>query len=91
MYGMPQPNSYGQYGFPGFPSFPGQAAGAAGATPTAQGMPQPNTAAAGIGLPAGAQPTGADPSAAAAGQAQWGADPNYYSNYWGGGFVSDVI
>jgi nucleolysin TIA-1/TIAR len=88
MYGIPQPNTYGQYGFPGFAGFPGQAAGAPGATPAAQGMPQANAAASGLGLPAGTQPAGSDPNAAAAAgqaaQAQWGADPSYYSNYWGG-------
>lgn len=83
MYGMPQPNSYGQYGFPGFPGFPGQAAGAAGAATTAPGMPQAN-AAAGLGLPAGTQPPGDAAAAGQPAQAQWGADPNYYSNYWGG-------
>ncbi|THU94864.1 polyadenylate-binding protein [Dendrothele bispora CBS 962.96] len=84
MYGMPQPNTYGQYGFGGYGGFPNQAGAAAGAT----GMPQPATGAAGLGITAGAQQPGADPSAAAgqATQAQWaGADPNsYYSNYWGG-------
>ncbi|TEB39162.1 hypothetical protein FA13DRAFT_450218 [Coprinellus micaceus] len=86
-YGMPQPNTYGQYGYPGFAGFPGQAAGAPGAAPGSQGMPQANTAAGGLGLPAGAQPAAVDPNAAAAGQAaqgQWGSDPNYYANYWGG-------
>ncbi|KAF5337219.1 hypothetical protein D9611_003373 [Ephemerocybe angulata] len=88
MYGVPQPNTYGQYGFPGFAGFPGQVAGAPGASPGAQGMPQANTAATGLGLPVGTQPAGSDPNAVAAAgqaaQAQWGADPNYYSNYWGG-------
>jgi nucleolysin TIA-1/TIAR len=85
MYGMPQPNSFGQYGFAGYGGFPTQ-----GGTPAASsGMPQPAGAGAvgtGLGIAAG-QP-GADAAAAAgqAGQAQWGgADPNsYYSNYWGG-------
>jgi nucleolysin TIA-1/TIAR len=86
MYGMPQPNAYGQYGFPGYPGFPGQAAGAQGPGAASPGMPQA-TPAAGLGL-AGAQP-GADPNAPVVGQpgqAQWGgADPSsYYSNYWGG-------
>jgi len=78
MYGMPQPNTYGQYGF-----------GAYGGTPTAgaPGMPSPTTATAAIGM-AVAQPGAADPAAAAsqAAQAQWGsADPSsYYSNYWSG-------
>lgn len=86
MYGMPQPNTFGQYGFGGYGGYPNQAgaAGAAGAT----GMPQPATGAAGLGITAGAQQPGADPNAAAgqATQAQWaGADPSsYYSNYWGG-------
>lgn len=87
MYGMPQPGSYGQYGFPGYAGFPGQAPGAPGAAAAPQGMPQVNAAGALAG-PAGTQPAGADPNAAAAAgqaaQAQWGADPNYYSNYWGG-------
>ncbi|KAJ2928791.1 hypothetical protein H1R20_g8346, partial [Candolleomyces eurysporus] len=83
MYGMPQANSYGQYGFPGFAGFPGQAAGAAGVAAAAPGMPQPN-AAGGLGIPAGAQPPGDAAPAGQPGQAQWGADPNYYSNYWGG-------
>lgn len=77
MYGMPQPNTYGQYGFGAY------GAGAPGAT----GMPQPAAAATGLGLANAGQP-GADPNAAAgqAGQAQWaGGDPSsYYSNYWGG-------
>ncbi|KIP11502.1 hypothetical protein PHLGIDRAFT_83628 [Phlebiopsis gigantea 11061_1 CR5-6] len=78
MYGMPQPNSYGQYGF-----------GAYGATPSAgaPGMPSPTGAAGAITM-GGAQAGAADPSAAAgqAAQGQWaGADPSsYYSNYWGG-------
>ncbi|EAU92921.2 polyadenylate-binding protein [Coprinopsis cinerea okayama7 len=93
MYGMPQPNTYGQYGFPGFPGFPGQAAGAPGAAgPASPGMPQANTAA-GLGLAAGAQPGAGDPNAAGQqGQAQWGgADPStYYSNYWGGYYGQQV-
>ena len=85
MYGIPQPNTYGQYGFPGFPGFPGQAGAAPGGAAPTQGMPQANPAAAGIG-PAGAQGAGGDPNAAAGQAPQWGADPNYaaYSNYWGG-------
>ncbi|TFK40954.1 hypothetical protein BDQ12DRAFT_416061 [Crucibulum laeve] len=90
MYGMPQPNTYGQYGFGGYAGFPGQATGTPGAAgPGSPGMPQA-TAATGLGLTGGAQQPGADPTAAggAAGQsaqAQWGgADPSYYSNYWGG-------
>ncbi|EPT04163.1 hypothetical protein FOMPIDRAFT_1027958 [Fomitopsis schrenkii] len=83
MYGMPQPNTYGQYGFGGYGGFPNQA----GATGTpgagATGMGSPVAAAAAMGMGGGA--TAADPSASAA-QGQWGgADPNsYYSNYWGG-------
>jgi len=91
MYGLPQPNSYGQYGFGGYGGFPNQGATAAGApTPGTSGMQQPSSAGvAGGGLVGtGAQQPGADPNAAAGqgGQAQWGgADPNsYYSNYWGG-------
>ena len=88
MYGMPQPNTYGQYGFAGYGGFPNQAAGAGAGAPGATGMPQPAAAAAGLGLAGAGQQPGADPNAAAgqAGQAQWaGADPSsYYSNYWGG-------
>jgi len=85
MYGMPQPNTYGQYGFGGYAGFPGQTTGTTG-TPGSPGMPQSATAAGGLGLTSSAQQPGADPAAAGqAGQAQWGADPNsYYSNYWGG-------
>jgi len=92
MYGMPQPNSYGQYGFGAYGGFPNQGASAPGATgPASPGMPQPTAAGGpGLGLSAGGQQPGADPNASAAsgpaGQAQWaGADPSsYYSNYWGG-------
>jgi nucleolysin TIA-1/TIAR len=90
MYGMPQPNSYGQYPFGGYPGFPAQAGATPGAPgPGSPGMPQPaNASAGGIPLAAGSQQPGADPTASAgqAGQAQWaGADPSsYYSNYWGG-------
>ncbi|KAG6861211.1 hypothetical protein C0995_002560 [Termitomyces sp. Mi166 len=91
MYGMPQPNSYGQYGFGAYGAFPAQGTAAPGtAGPGSPGMPQPaGGAAAGLGISAGAQQPGADPNAAAAagqaGQPQWGAaDPSYYSNYWGG-------
>lgn len=79
MYGMPQPNTYGQYGFGGY-----------GATPTAgaPGMPSPTGTAGALTMGAGAGVGAADPTAAAgqAAQGQWaGADPNsYYSNYWGG-------
>jgi len=86
MYGMPQPNTYGQYGFGAYGGFPNQA-GATG-TPggAASSMGSPVAGAAAMGMGAGA--AAADPSVVAggAGQAQWGgADPNsYYSNYWGG-------
>jgi len=74
MYGMPQPNTYGQYAFGGY------------GTP---GAAVPGLASPGGGQMAMASPGGAaDPSAAAgqAAQGQWaGADPSsYYSNYWGG-------
>ncbi|KAG1715649.1 hypothetical protein ID866_1531 [Astraeus odoratus] len=87
MYGMPQPNTYGQYGFGAYGGFPNQAGGAA--NPASPGMPQPGAGAVGTGLGAG-QPGTADPTAAAGAgagtQAQWPTgDPNsYYSNYWGG-------
>ncbi|KAI0048398.1 polyadenylate-binding protein [Auriscalpium vulgare] len=70
MYGMPQPNTYGQYGFGAYAGSPG------GAQP---GLPQVGAAGAQPGLGAvGAQ--GADAGA----PAQWpGGDPaTYYSNYW---------
>ncbi|KAH9947986.1 hypothetical protein B0H21DRAFT_778225 [Amylocystis lapponica] len=77
MYGMPQPNTYGQYGFGGYAGAPGGAApglgSPGGAAPMTMG-----------GAPGGpVDPTGAAGQAA---QGQWaGADPNsYYSNYWGG-------
>jgi len=78
MYGMPQPNSYGQYGFGAYPASPG------GAAP---GMPQPAAGAA-----AGQTAPGADVGAVGqAAQAQWASDPNsYYSNYWGG-MLSSVL
>ena len=62
MYGMPQPNTYGQYGFGGY-----------GGTPTAgaPGMPSPTAAAAGVGMAVAAQPGAADPAAAATQAAQW--------------------
>jgi nucleolysin TIA-1/TIAR len=92
MYGIPQPNSYGQYGFGAYGGFPNQGASAPGAAgPGSPGMAQPAPpGGAGLGLTTGGQQPGADPNATAiagqAGQAQWGgADPNsYYSNYWGG-------
>ncbi|EPQ60905.1 hypothetical protein GLOTRDRAFT_109200 [Gloeophyllum trabeum ATCC 11539] len=79
MYGMPQPNTYGQYGYSGFGA-------AGGATP---GMPTPQAGAAGAAMAlTGAQsPTDATGAAAAGAQGQWpaGADMNsYYGNYWGG-------
>ena len=86
MYGMPQPNTYGQYGFGAYGGFPSQA-GATGSPAAASGLGSPVAGAAAMGMGAGA--AGADPSVAAgAAQAQWGgADPNsYYSNYWGGEF-----
>lgn len=91
MYGMPQPNTYGQYGFGGYAGFPGQTTGTTG-TPGSPGMPQPAAAAGGLGLPSSAQQPGADPAAAGqAGQAQWGTDPNsYYSNYWGGASIEHI-
>jgi len=77
MYGMPQPNTYGQYGYSGFGA-------AGGATP---GMPTPQGGAAGV-LTGAQSPTDPTAAAAAAGaQGQWpaGADmSSYYSNYWGG-------
>ncbi|PCH33478.1 hypothetical protein WOLCODRAFT_86791 [Wolfiporia cocos MD-104 SS10] len=83
MYGMPQPNTYGQYGFGAYGGFPNQAAGA-GAPGAAAGMGSPVAGAAGMAVGAGA----ADPAAAAgqAAQGQWaGGDPSsYYNNYWGG-------
>lgn len=87
MYGMPQPNTFGQYAYGGYGGFPNQAAGTPGAgAPGAGGMPQPATAGSGLGLAPGAQAPGGDAAAAGqAGQAQWAADPSsYYSNYWGG-------
>ncbi|KAI0082208.1 RNA-binding domain-containing protein [Panus rudis PR-1116 ss-1] len=68
MYGMPQPNTYGQYGF----AAPGLASPAAPAATAA------------IGMGAGAQAGAADPTAAAgqAAQGQW--STNDYYNYWGG-------
>jgi len=74
MYGMPQPNTYGQYGFGGYAGTPG----------AAPGMPQSAGAAGGLGN--GAQQGAGDPNAAGGqGQGQWPSDPSsYYSNYWGG-------
>jgi len=78
MYGIPQPNSYGQYGFGSYPASPG------GAAP---GMPQ-----AAAGAAAGQTAPGADVSAVGqAAQAQWASDPNsYYSNYWGGYYTQQA-
>ena len=90
MYGMPQPNTYGQYGFGGYGGFPKKAATAASPGGAAPGMTSPASATVGMGMGAGAQTGAVDPSAATgqAAQGQWaGADPNsYYSNYWGGKF-----
>jgi nucleolysin TIA-1/TIAR len=74
MYGMPQPNTYGQYGFGGYAGTPG----------AAPGMPQSAGGAGGLGN--GAQQGAGDPNAAGGqGQGQWPSDPSsYYSNYWGG-------
>lgn len=89
MYGMPQPNQY-QFGFNTYGPFPSQGAAAPGAAGAGTpGIPQPAGAAGtGLGVGTGAQQPGGDPNAAATGQvtqAQWtGADPSYYSNYWGG-------
>lgn len=85
MYGMPQPNTYGQYAFSGYGGFPNQAGGTpGGGAPGAPGMPQAATGG-GLGLAPGGQAPGADGAAGQAGQAQWAADPSsYYSNYWGG-------
>lgn len=84
MYGIPQPNTYGQYGFGAYGGFPNQAGGAA--NPASPGMPQPGAGAIGTGIGAG-QPGAGDPAAGAAGgQPQWptGDPSSYYSNYWGG-------
>lgn len=68
MYGMPQPNTYGQYGYAGYQtSAASPAIGQAGAA---------GAAGAGLGIGAGQQ--GAD----AAQQAQWASDPSYYQQYW---------
>ena len=82
MYGMPQPNTYGQYGFGGYAGF--QGAGGAGNTGTTPVMPQANTGPGGLGN--GTQPGATDPTAAGQPtQGQWPADANSYdSNYWGG-------
>jgi len=88
MYGIPQPNTYGQYGFGAYAGFPNQPAGAA--NPGSPGMPQSAVGAVGTGL--GASQPGATDGSVAAGaaaqgaQAQWptGDPSSYYSNYWGG-------
>jgi nucleolysin TIA-1/TIAR len=79
MYGMPQPNTYGQYGFAGYPT------GAPGAG--SPGMPQATPGGGGLGLAGAGQQGGGDPNTAQGAQQQWpaGTDPSaYYSNYWGG-------
>ncbi|OCH96625.1 hypothetical protein OBBRIDRAFT_809109 [Obba rivulosa] len=84
MYGMPQPNTYGQYGFGAYGGFPNQPAAGGAPGAAAPGMTSPTSGAA-MPMP-GAQPGAAD-SNAAAGQAagQWaGGDPSSYYNYWGG-------
>lgn len=85
MYGMPQPNTYGQYGFGAYGGFPNQAGAAGAPGATAPGMASPVAANAVMGLGAGQAPTDATAASQAA-QGQWpGADPSsYYSNYWGG-------
>ena len=74
MYGMPQSNSYGQYGF-GYQGF-GQT--------EAPGSP-PTGSSAQAGSASGAtQAQGQAGTTGQAGQAQWGTDPSFYQNYWGG-------
>ena len=80
MYGMPQSNSYSQYGF-GYPGF-GQ--GDASASAQAGTGTQSGTAGNG-GQSQGQQAAGQ------AGQAQWGTDPSFYQNYWGGECVLMII
>jgi len=73
MYGMPQSSSYSQYGF-GYPGF-GQT-DASGNPQTGSGSQDAST---------GTGQTSAQQGAAGqAGQAQWGTDPSFYQNYWGG-------
>ncbi|RDX56054.1 RNA-binding domain-containing protein [Polyporus arcularius HHB13444] len=81
MYGMPQPNTYGQYGFGAYGGFPNQAPGAGAPGAAAPGMASPVAPSAVMSLGAAGAP-----GDAAAAQGQWpGADPSsYYSNYWGG-------
>ncbi|CCM02800.1 uncharacterized protein FIBRA_04911 [Fibroporia radiculosa] len=86
MYGMPQPNTYGQYGFGGYNAFPNQAGAAGTPGAAAPGMGSPVAGAAGMGMGAGAAAGPPDLTAGQAGQGQWaGGDPSsYYQNYWGG-------
>ncbi|KAF8587361.1 RNA-binding domain-containing protein [Ramaria rubella] len=88
MYGMPQPNQYGQY-----PGFAGGYGGFPGATsPGGNAAPSPGSAAVAGGAAAvGARTDGlAGQGQAGVGQgaqaAQWGTDPNafYSQSYWGG-------
>lgn len=81
MYGMPQPNTYGQYGFGGYAGF--QGAGGTGTTGTTPGMPQANPGAGGLGN--GTQPGTADPNLQGPAPQGWpGDNSSYYANYWGG-------
>ncbi|KAI0374352.1 RNA-binding domain-containing protein [Pilatotrama ljubarskyi] len=82
MYGMPQPNTYGQYGFGAYGGFPNQPAAAGTPGAAAPGMASPVAPTA--PMIGGQAP--ADAAAATQAQGQWaGADPSsYYSNYWGG-------
>ncbi|KAI0651672.1 hypothetical protein C8Q79DRAFT_898453 [Trametes meyenii] len=84
MYGMPQPNAYGQYGFGAYGGFPSQPAAAGTPGAAAPGMASPVAPAAPM-VGAGQPPVDAAAATQAA-QGQWaGADPSsYYSNYWGG-------
>ena len=89
MYGMPQPNAYGQYGFGAYAGFPNQAAAAGTPGAAAPGMPSPVAPTAAMGMGAGQTPVDASAQAA---QGQWGsADPSsYYSDYWGGKPLSSM-
>jgi len=93
MYGMPQPNQYGQYpgfagGYGGFPAAAaspgGTAAPSAGAAAGAVASGGAGGGARAGGLPGQGQ-AGPDGQAAQA-QAQWSADPSafYSQSYWGG-------
>jgi nucleolysin TIA-1/TIAR len=93
MYGMPQPNAYGQYGFGGanYGGFPnGQGTVAAGGA----GMPQPNPLQAGAGMTLGGQGAGDNAMQGNQAPGQWGAsDPNAFyqqqqQQYWGGKLVN---